>query len=284
MGGSGKEELLGILTELGRRTNEEWMGAVSTRKVEEALFHDKSHQRDEDQENKKFYAIASSSDDYLYRWIDKMSPGAVVLDYACGNGMCAVRAAEAGAELSIGIDISYRSILNARSVAEERRLGDNPFFLQGDCENTNLPDDSIDIAICSGMLHHLDLSYAMPELRRILKPGGKIIVNEALNYNPLIKIYRKLTPHLRTKFESEHIFGKKDMEFAAHFFKIEETRYWHLSSILAVPFRKTFAFPFLLKVFRRIDGVLLSIPGIRLMAWQITFVMEKPLQASPGDG
>ena len=278
MGGLRKEELLGILNELSRKTNEEWMRSLSKRKVEEAVFHDSSHQRDVDQENKKYYSIASSSDDYLYRWIDELSPGAVVLDYACGNGMCAVRAAEAGADLSIGIDISYQSIFNARTIAEERRLRDNLFFFQGDCESTNLPDGSIDLAVCSGMLHHLNLSFALPELRRILKPGGKIIVNEALNYNPIIKIYRKLTPHLRTKFESEHIFGKKDMEFAAHFFNIEEVRYWHLLSICAVPFRKTFAFPVMLRALRRIDSVLLAIPGIRLMAWQITFVMEKPLQ------
>ena len=55
MGGTRKEEFLGILTGLANRTNEEWMGAVSKRKVEEAVFHDKSHQRNADQENKKFY-------------------------------------------------------------------------------------------------------------------------------------------------------------------------------------------------------------------------------------
>ncbi len=53
-----------------------------------------------------------------------------------------------------------------------------------------LDDNYIDAIICSGMLHHLDLSYAFLELRRILRAEGKILAAiEALNYNPAIKLY-----------------------------------------------------------------------------------------------
>ena len=37
---------------------------------------------------------------------------------------------------------------------------------QGDCENTGLPNTCVDVILCCGMLHHLDLSYAFPEIRR----------------------------------------------------------------------------------------------------------------------
>lgn len=57
------------------------------------------------------------------------------------------------------------------------------------------------------MLHHLDLSYALPELRRILAPGGRILAVEALDYNPAIKLYRRLTPAMRTEWEKAHILG-----------------------------------------------------------------------------
>ena len=46
--------------------------------------------------------------------------------------------------------------------------------------------------MCCGMLHHLDLSYAFPELRRILSLEGKILAIEALDYNPIIKLYRNI--------------------------------------------------------------------------------------------
>ena len=62
--------------------------------------------------------------------------------------------------------------------------------MQADAENTMLDDNYIDAIICSGMLHHLDLSYAFLELRRILRAEGKILAAiEALNYNPAIKLY-----------------------------------------------------------------------------------------------
>ena len=104
-------------------------------------------------------------------------------------------AAECGASLSLGFDISGVSVQNARKSADEKYLKILDFSKP--MKNTMLPDNCIDTVICSGMLHHLDLNFAFPELKRILKPGGKILAVEALDYNPLIKIYRLLTPDMR---------------------------------------------------------------------------------------
>jgi SAM-dependent methyltransferase len=142
--------------------------------------------------------------------------------------------------------------------------------LQADAENTELPENSIDTIICSGMLHHLDLSYAFPELRRILAPGGRILAIEALNYNPLIKLYRYLTPAMRTDWEKKHILSLKDLKFAKRFFRVQNIRYWHIVSILA-PYMK-----FMLHAFNRVDSFLTKIPLINLMAWIFTFELHKP--------
>jgi len=88
--------------------------------------------------------------------------------------------------LSLGFDISDVSVHNVRTRAQEPGLSSNTRFFQADAENTKLPDKSIDAVICSGMLHHLDLSFAFPELRRILKPGGKILAVEGKrSINPI---------------------------------------------------------------------------------------------------
>jgi SAM-dependent methyltransferase len=142
--------------------------------------------------------------------------------------------------------------------------------VQADAENTKLPDNSVDVVICSGMLHHLDLSYAFPELRRILAPGGKILAVEALDYNPAIKLYRLLTPAMRTEWETAHILSLKDVRFARRFFNVGELRYWHVTGILAphvsfIPAR----------VFDVVDAAIERIPGAQLLAWMFTFVMEK---------
>jgi SAM-dependent methyltransferase len=146
----------------------------------------------------------------------------------------------------------------------------NTRFVQADAENTRLPDNSFDVILCSGMLHHLDLSFAFPELRRILAPGGKILAVEALDYNPMIKLYRRLTPEMRTEWEAAHILRLSDVEFARRFFDVREMRFWHLTSIVAPHLR------FIPRsVFNAIDVTLEHIPGVRLMAWIFTFVLEK---------
>jgi SAM-dependent methyltransferase len=269
-----------------KKSNEEWIASLEKRKIEELKFHDedrdvsrasKSEHDDHarDTSNRKYYLTTQISRQWTQNWIQQHSKGKVVLDFACGNGVNAIAAAEAGASLAIGLDISEVSVKNCREVAEKKNLK-NTFFIQGDCEHTELPENSIDVVICSGMLHHLDLSYAFYELRRIMKPGGVLLGIEALHYNPVIAAYRRLTPHLRTDFEKEHILGMKDITFGRRFFELGEMRFWHLFSIGAVLFRSTPLFGPALSVANLMDSVALRIPGLRLMAWMFTFEFIKP--------
>ena len=99
---------------------------------------------------------------------------------------------------------------------------------------------------------------------------------EALNYNPIIKLYRQLTPQMRTTWEKGHILSMKEVRLAKTFFDVRELRFWHLFSILAAYLRKNNSvFPKVLKVFNRMDSVVLQLPIFRLMAWQFTFEMHK---------
>ena len=229
------EKLRSILGEIAQIPDEHWMDGLSDRKLKELQFHDRDRDRarieglDKDTYerfygNKKYYAATELSKSYVDNWIATNAAGKVFLDYACGNGLNALKAAQAGAALSIGIDISRVSVANATNDAAVRGLAGNTVFVQADAEDTRLPDGSVDTIICSGMLHHLDLSYAFPELRRILAPGGKILAVEALDYNPLIKLYRILTPDMRTEWEKAHILDLDDVKFAARFFDAKDVR------------------------------------------------------------
>ena len=265
---------------------EEWLGLLSPRKREEATFHDWTHGPDvdtpeqeeewtSDHPNMKFYATDQETALHREEWIQKHAPGQVVLDYACGRGTLAMMAAAAGAALSIGIDISPASIQTCRRRAAAQRLDKNTYFLVADCEKTGLPDNSIDRIITAGCLHHLDLSYAFPELRRILKPGGRIYAVEALAYNPVIQLYRRLTPHLRTSFEKEHILSLRELRFAKHFFEVENVRYFHLVSLATTPLRHSRWFGRALKIANAIDRVVLKIPPISYLAWSFSFELVK---------
>lgn len=266
--------------EIEKITEETWLCSIGERKKKELEFHDKdrdaarimsldkeSHKRFYG--NRKYYIGNGLSSDHVNDWIRTRARDKIFLDYACGNGQNAIRAAKAGARLAIGIDISRVSVENAKREAEKEGVCENTSFLQADAEKTLLPDDSIDTVICSGMLHHLNLSYAFPELRRILAPGGIILAVEALNYNPLIKLYRNLTPQMRTEWEKAHILSYKDIHFASRFFEVRDIRHWHLLSIAGA-----FA-PSLLPLFNSIDNIILKFPGLKMLSWMFTFELHK---------
>ena len=222
--------LLDRIGDIREITNDQWLASLDDRKRKELEFHnrdrDKSQLESIDQDtydkfyaNKKYYSTVRISTEYHESWIAEHAKGKIFLDYACGNGANAIKAARAGAKLAIGFDISDVSVRNAEEEARAAGL-DNVCFFQADAENSMLPDNSVDTVICSGMLHHLDLSYAFPELRRILAPGGRILAIEALDYNPFIKLYRRLTPDMRTEWEKSHILDMSDVKFAGRFFDV----------------------------------------------------------------
>lgn len=276
------EVLLQRIDEIDRIGNDKWIEKLEPRKLAELEFHNRDRDENFVNEskagdsfekfygNKKFYATTARSRDYVANWIKREAPGHVFLDYACGAGDNAMTAAGLGAELAIGFDISDVSIRNCVKLAAEKGLSENARFFQADAENTMLPDNSVDRVICSGMLHHLDLSYAFPELRRILKPGGKILAVEALDYNPAIKLYRMITPDMRTEWEKAHILSLKDVEFAKRFFETGEVRYWHV-----VGYAGAIVKP-LAKPLDMIDSVLEKVPFLNRMAWTFTFELIKP--------
>lgn len=275
------EELNLAIDSIDRIGDAKWKEVLSERKIKELEFHDKDRDQDlkvkisESLENynelfgnRKYYSTVRRSRNFTQNWIKVNSTGKIFLDYACGEGENAITAAKAGAALSLGFDISSVSVSNARNEASKNNLSNVRFF-QADAENTALPDSSVDLILCSGMLHHLDLSFAFPEMRRILKPGGRILAIEALDINPLIKLYRARTPKMRTEWEAKHILSLKEVAFAQRFFRLKEIKFWHVIGYVAGKF------PFLLRPLEKVDSILEKIPYVQRLAWIFTFELIK---------
>jgi len=263
--------------------SKDWVNGLEERKKEELDFHNFDREKEDEvivdqqkdiQANRKYYSINESQKLYVKNWLKKNLKGKIFLDYACGDGAKSIEASQLGAETVIGIDISDISVINATKTADSLGLK-NCYFLQADCENTELPDESVDVILCSGMLHHLDLNIAFPELERILRKDGKILCVEALSVNPVIQYYRDSTPEMRTEWEKAHILGPKELKFAKKFFKVNQVKYWYLFSLLAVPFRNNFLFKPLHFIFGFIDMIFLKVPYFNRLAWQFTFVLNK---------
>lgn len=270
------------LKNIDRYSDTDWVKELSSRKKEEIELHDAKKDRDRRKNLKtsdqsiykryfgsiKFYEQTTLSKKYVNNWIEKHAPGKVFLDYACGNGKHAIRAAKSGAALSIGIDITAKAIHNAKKDIQDAGGIDNICFIVGDAENTQIPENTVDLVVCDGVLHHLEISNAFKELHRILKPDGLLLAYESLNYNPIISLYRKLTPLQRTHWESEHILSLKDIRFAKQYFLVNKIKYWHFTSILATFFKP------LLPFFNMLDKILGKIPLIQLLAWVFTFELK----------
>jgi len=226
--------------------------------------------------NMKYYSIERKSRLLVFDWLAQRCNGRRILDYCCGNGEDSIIAAKIGAKEVIGIDISEVSIENCKERAIREGVGKNTSFYVMDAEALEFDDNYFDIIIEYGSLHHLNLQKAYRELARVLKPDGEIICTEALRHNPVIHLYRKITPHLRTPWEVDHILGKSELKMAKKYFGKVEASFFHLATLCAVPFRNMTFFPRLLKILEDVDSILLSIPFVKWQAWQVVFVLAQP--------
>ena len=275
------QDLKSHLEALDQITNDEWQRSLDSRKVKELEFHD----RDRDRLAPSLWIRTPTRSSTGTRSTTRPPPP---LKSMWTSGSLGTLGARYSWTMPVEMartpsrphepvpvwpldSISARvSVANARDDARAAGVESNTFFVQADAENTRLPDNSVDAVICSGMLHHLDLSYAFPELRRILAPGGRLLAVEALDYNPAIKLYRWRTPAMRTEWEKAHILSLKDVTFARRFFTVGEMRFWHILSLLGVIFRPV------LPLFNLLDRVLTKLPIIKYAAWIFTFELIKP--------
>jgi SAM-dependent methyltransferase len=159
--------------------------------------------------------------------------GKRVLLYGCGPANEAAGLLADGAVSIAGIDISDGEIADAWRRAREQGYEDRVDFRVADAQNTGFADDSFDLIVGLSILHHLEVSRALRELRRILAPGGKVVLLEPLAQNPVLRIGRMLTPAARTS--DEHPLTTRDWESCAEVFP----NFWHreveLTSILLMP-------------------------------------------------
>jgi ubiquinone/menaquinone biosynthesis C-methylase UbiE len=103
-------------------------------------------------------------------------PGEQVLDVACGTGLVSFAALEVVGPTGqiLGVDLSDRMVQVARSRAAARQFS-NTNFERMDAEKLDLSDASFDVVLCGlGLMYLPDPAEAVREMRRVLRPGGRI--------------------------------------------------------------------------------------------------------------
>ena len=127
-------------------------------------------------------------------------PGKALLDVGSGTGQLAVLYALCGAQVT-GIDLSRTGTGIANRTAAANGVADRCTFITGDFSEVDLPARSFDVVTLHAVLHHL-IKYpgATGKIRRLIRPGGVILVQDTVRGGRTLQAFRRLVKrvaHLR---------------------------------------------------------------------------------------
>lgn len=130
-------------------------------------------------------------------------PGHKALDICCGTADWTIALAKASGVETVGLDFS-RSMLDVGQAKIERLgLSDRIRLVEGNAMSLPFPDNAFDFAtIGFGLRNVPDLDRVLREMRRVVKPGGKVVCLELSkpSWQPFKGIYyfyfEKLLPLL----------------------------------------------------------------------------------------
>ncbi len=195
--------------------------------------------------------------------------GRRVLDCGSGFGLFSRQAIDAGFEVA-SIDIDDVSIEIARRISRievDRRS----------VYDTQLPADSIDVAVCFDSIQHFELENFIPELHRL---GVKqLVVYDSNTSNPLLKAYRKAARH-----EESHDSTREDLvaAFTKAGFELVVTRYENFISLPVSGGFQRRPLPFLGKfpaavyrLDRAVESMFRRLRLDRLLAFRLLLVFER---------
>jgi demethylmenaquinone methyltransferase / 2-methoxy-6-polyprenyl-1,4-benzoquinol methylase len=115
-----------------------------------------------------------------------VQPGARVLDACCGTGDLAL-AAEREGGIVTGLDFSTEMLVRAR------HKSDTIEWIQGDVLALPFPNGCFDaVTVGFGVRNVADLAAALRELRRVLRPGGRLAILEITQPRGVLKPFFSL--------------------------------------------------------------------------------------------
>ena len=115
----------------------------------------------------------------------KDAPGRCALDIGTGTGQFAVYLARSGFNVT-GIDISQGMVTQARRYAASQNLDID--FQTGDAEKLGFEDSRFDVVVSRNLLWTLPHpGKALMEWRRIMKPGGILVVSDGFWMNHTVR-------------------------------------------------------------------------------------------------
>lgn len=137
----------------------------------------------------------------------------ILLDAGGGTGWYGLTLAQKFPKSSIVIsDILEESLLVSKDLAEQAGIS-NVRFQREDILASSFPDNYFDVVLSDTVIQHLpDYRKAIRELRRITKPGGRVIISTVnfWNFHALYKLSLEIIGK-KYQYGYEKLFSKKEL-------------------------------------------------------------------------
>ena len=215
-----------------------------------------------------------------YRFHEKQLPvkDGLFLDFGCGTGLHSFYPLTRGYRV-FGLDISEKSVLAARTLAEKQGVTEKCHFQHGSLDALAESNESFDVIFMSGVLYYLDRSQALPLIVSKLVPGGRFICIETNAENRLMNLWRRFRQILRGDRDQQtlsHLLGPGELKGFSRYFPQTQIVYFDFLTLFGVALKKI---PLVREIFHRLarsaDYFLLNRLGLSSLSFKMYFVGTK---------
>lgn len=120
---------------------------------------------------------------WLEEWLDRLTPAGPVLDLGCGRGYWMEQLA-ARERPAVGLE---------RDLGRAVQAGRHGPVVSADAAHLPFGDAGVGLVWCIHVLHHVpDPAGVLAEVRRVLRPGGTLVLAESVEDNPVLRLGRRL--------------------------------------------------------------------------------------------
>jgi ubiquinone/menaquinone biosynthesis C-methylase UbiE len=132
-----------------------------------------------------------------------LHPDGSLLDVGCGTGSALLMAAERLPRGRVcGVDVSTAMVTQARAKIPVE-LSDQVEIRQGGAEHLPFKAGEFDYVLCTNSFHHYhDPKRALAEMRRVLRPGGELVIFENA---PDLSLYTWVWDRFLRIYEKGHV-------------------------------------------------------------------------------
>ena len=237
-----------------------------------------------------FTAVTAQENQYILSKFGDVK-GLSILDYGSGVAEGGIYLAKLGARV-VAVDVSEAQLEGAKKLAAHHGVQIETRLVSTD--KIPAADNEFDRIYGNGVLHHVPHDTAVPELARVLKPGGVGCFIEPLPYNPAINVYRKIATSVRTA--DEQPLSMQDIERLGRSFEtVEHREFWFSTLLVFFKFllwdrvspnkerywKKIYTdaskLEGLVRPLRKLDDALLSsFPPLGRLCWTTVITLAKP--------